>query len=349
MFNTNVIAIDLAKSSFHVCNLTKTNKVTLDRSFTAKKMREWLIKQAPSAIAIEACGSSHYWARFVKQHGHTPFLLPTKVVTPFRKGHKTDKNDALAIAIAAKQPLVKMVAVKTVEEQALQGIERMRKHHSDAITATGNLLRGLVYEFGITIPKGHAALKREIPSILEDYDNFLPSAFRRQLANMYQFYLSTRTEFEAVEKDLFNLIKQNKACQTIMALEGIGPVNALGLALSLGEKGSSFKNGREASACIGLTPKQYSTGGIVTMGGIGKKRGNKLLRSTLIQGALAVIKVMQKREPRTQKEVWLKALMARIGLRKAAVALANKNIRTAWSLLKHEVKYQPSAILVAEY
>lgn len=347
MFNTNVIAIDLAKSSFHVCNLNKNNEVTLDRSFTAKKMQEWLIKQMPSVIAIEACGSSHYWARFVEEHGHTPLLLPTKVVTPFRKGHKTDKNDALAIAIAAKQPKVKTVAVKTVEEQGLQSIERMRKHHSDAITATGNLLRGLVYEFGLTIPKGHAALQREIPSILEDSENRLPSAFRRQLANMYQFYLTTKTEFEAVEKELFDLIKENKSCRRIMALEGIGPVNALGLTLSLGEKGKSFKNGREASACIGVTPKQYSTGGIVTLGGIGKNRGNKLLRSTLIQGSLAVIKVLKKREPKTQKEVWLKALMARIGLRRAAVALANKNIRTAWALLSHDVEYQPSAIILA--
>jgi transposase len=274
-------------------------------------------------------------------------LLPTKVVTPFRKGHKTDKNDALAIAIASKQPKVKSVAVKTLEEQGLQCVERMRKHHSDAITATGNLLRGLAYEFGITIPKGHAALKREIPSILEDADNLLPDPFRHHFANMYQFYLATQTEFEKVEKDLFNLIKQNKSCQKMMALEGVGPVNALGLTLSLGEKGGSFKNGREASACIGVTPKQYSTGGIVTLGGIGKNRGNKLLRSTLIQGSLAVIKVLKKREPRTQKEVWLKSLMARIGLRKAAVALANKNIRTAWALLSNDVEYKASVIIVA--
>ena len=347
MFNTNVIAIDLAKSSFHVCNLNKNNKVTIDRSFTTKKMQEWLIKQKPSVVAIEACGSAHHWGRFMKQHGHTPLLLPTKVVTPFRKGHKTDKNDALAIAIAAKQPKVKTVAVKTLEEQGLQGIERMRKHHSDAITATGNLLRGLVYEFGIIIPKGHAALKREMPLILEDGENQLPNTFRRQIANMYQFYLTTQAEFETVKKELLNLIKQNKSCQRLSALEGIGPVNALGLTLSLGQKGASFKNGREASACIGVTPKQYSTGGIVTLGGIGKNRGNKLLRSTLIQGAMSVVKVLKKREPKTQKEVWLKALMARIGLRRAAVALANKNIRTAWALLNHDVEYQPSMIKVA--
>lgn len=347
MFNNNVIAIDLAKSSFHVCNLNKNNKVTLDRSFTAKQLREWLIKQPPSVVAIEACGSAHHWARFVKQHGHTPLILPTKVVTPFRKGHKTDKNDALAIAIAAKQPKVKKVAVKTIEEQGLQSIARMRKHHSDAITATGNLLRGLVYEFGITIRKGPSALKREISIILEDADNLLPNAFRHQLANMYQFYLSIQAEFEVVEKEQLNLIKTNKACQILIALEGIGPVNALGLTLSLGERGESFKNGREASACIGVTPKQYSTGGIVTLGGIGKNRGNKLLRANLIQGALAVVRMLQKREPKTQKEVWLKALMGRIGMRRAAVALANKNVRTAWALLHHDVEYQPTAMTAA--
>jgi transposase len=347
MFNNNVIAIDLAKTSFHACNLNKNNKLTTNKAFTRKKLQEWLIKQPKSTVAIEACGSAHYWARFVQSHGHTAMLLPPKLVTPFRKGHKTDKNDALAIAIAAKQPEIKTTAIKTIEQQGLQGIERMRQHHSDFITATGNMLRGLVYEFGIVIPKGKAALSREVPFILEDAENSIPDAFRHQFADMFSFYQKSEKALVKVEKQLAALIKKQKSCQALISLEGIGPVNALGLSLALGERGESFKNGREASACIGVTPQQYSTGGVVVLGGIGKKRGNKRLRSTLIQGALAVTKVLKNREPRNSKEAWLKALMERCGVRKAAVALANKNIRTAWAMLHYGKAYQKPAMLVA--
>ncbi len=339
MFNSNVIAIDLAKSSFHVCLLNKNGKVTIDRSFSRTRLQEWLVKQPEAVVAIEACGSAHYWARFVSSLGHVPMLLPPKLVTPFRKGHKTDKNDALAIAIAAKQPSVKTAAVKTIEQQGLQGIERMRQHYSDAITSTGNLLRGLLYEFGQTIPRGSSALKREIPLILEDAENNVPDAFRFQANEVFQFYLSVEKSLAETEKLLASLINQQQECHSLMALEGVGPVNALGLSLALGIQGSSFKNGREAAACIGVTPQQYSTGGVVSLGGIGRNRGNKRLRSTLIQGALSVAKVVMKREPRNPKESWLKALIARCGIKRAAVALANKNIRTAWAMLKYNKPY----------
>jgi len=142
-------------------------------------------------------------------------------------------------------------------------------------------------------------------------------------------------------------INEHSECQELMKIEGIGPVNALGLSLTLGERGQSFKNGREASACIGLTPKQYSTGGVTTLGGIGKRRGNKRLRATLIQGALSVAKQLKTREPRNTKEQWLKNLMLRCGVRKAAVALANKNIRTAWAILNYEKPYEQPEKLAA--
>lgn len=143
-----------------------------------------------------------------------------------------------------------------------------------------------------------------------------------------------------LETSLTQHLKHHDACKKLEALEGVGPVNALGLYLSLGANGGNFKNGREASACIGLTPKQHSTGGRVTLLDISKKVGQKKLRSSLIQGALAVVKVVDKREPRNVKETWLKSLIQRAGLMKAAVALANKTTRTAWALLHYGSEYQ---------
>lgn len=341
--NHTIIAIDIAKSSFHAVSL-KNNKVGTDEAFTRLKLKTWLAKQAKSHVVIEACGSAHYWARYAQSFGHTAQLIAPKHVTPFRQGHKTDKNDALAIATASQRPKMKSVAVKTIEQQGLQSIDRIRQHLTDNQTAVSNMIRGLLAEFGICFAKGISAFKTNIPEILEDAENGIPHVFRTQVAAMYEAFLNAETHLKSVNKQLKVLINQQGHCKQLMALEGVGPVNALSLFLTLGEKGQSFSHGREASACIGLTPKQYSTGGITIMGGIGKKAGNKRLRSNLIQGALAVVQVVDKRTPKNTKEQWLKNLIELKGTRRAAVALANKTVRTAWAILHHGEEYRaPSA------
>jgi len=347
MYDHTVIAIDLAKIAFHACTISKHNKIITQRQFNRTRLMSWLIKQPRAIVAMESCGSAHYWARFAKRHGHQVKLLSPQAVKAYRQGHKTDANDAVAIAIAARQPNVKPVTPKTIEQQGLQGIERMRKHHSDTKTAQSNLIRGLLFEFGITIPQGDCSLKRDMADILEDAENELPISFREQLADMYQCFLKTEQALIKVEMALMGLIKSQPDCQALMAIEGIGPINALGLSLALGERGQSFANGREAAACIGVTPKQHSTGGKAMLGTIGKYCGKQYLRSTIIQGAMAVAKVVQTREPRTTKELWLKQLIERSSLKSAAVALANKNIRTAWAVLNSGQPYQRPRPLVA--
>lgn len=339
MYHHSLIAVDIAKSSFHVVRMNK-GRLSTDKALSRNQLKSWLAKQNQSHVVIEACGSSHYWARFAQSLGHTAQLIAPKHVTPFRQGHKTDKNDALAIAMASTAPNTKSVAIKTIEQQALQSIERIRQHLTDNQTAVSNMLRGLLSEFGIIINKGLRAFKRDIPDILEDAENGLPDMLRPQIADMYQSYLNGEQHLLQVTKQLKDVIKQQEQCRQLMALEGVGPVNALNLMLALGDKGSSFSHGREAAACIGLTPKQYSTGGVVVLTGIGKKVGNKRLRSSLIQGALAVVKVVANRTARSTKEQWLKNLIERAGNRKAAVALANKTIRTAWAMLRYGEDYR---------
>lgn len=347
MHKLNVIGIDLAKSSFHAYVINSNGQPSTDKSFNKPSLTRWLAKQKPSLVAFEACGSAHYWAQKVMSMGHQAMLLSAKSVTPFRQGHKTDKQDARAIAVAACQPEMKSVAVKNVEQQALQSIERIRQHYSDSLTATSNLIRGLLYEFGITIPKGKAALRRKIPEILEDAENQLPDCFRAQLHTLFESYKLSSEQLKTLEGELFSLIKKQSDCKRLLKLEGVGPVNALGLWLAIGEQGGAFKNGREASACIGVTPKQYTTGNVVVLGGISKKCGNRRLRSSLIQGAMSVVKVVEQKPARNQKEKWLKALIERAGKRRAAVALANKTIRTAWAVLRHEAEYRTPAPLAA--
>jgi transposase len=342
--NNNLIAIDIAKTSFHGVSL-KQNKVGVNKAFDRKQMKVWLAKQVKSHVVIEACGSSHYWARYAQSLGHTAQLITPRSVTPFRQGHKTDKNDALAIAVASQQPNIKSVAIKSVNQQALQSISRIRQHLTDNQTAVSNMLRGLLCEFGLPISKGTKAFSIGIASILADLENGLPEPIRIEMVRMYESFLDAGDHLQRVSKQLDSLVRQQEQCKQLMALEGIGPVNALEVYLTLGDQGKSFSNGREASACIGLTPKQYSTGGVVVLGGIGKKTGKKRLRANLIQGALSVVQVVNKRLPKNDKERWLKNLIIRLGLRRAAVALANKTIRTAWAILSHGEDYRKPAVI----
>tara|TARA_R110001599_G_C12171064_1_gene653202 strand:- start:278 stop:1318 length:1041 start_codon:yes stop_codon:yes gene_type:complete len=335
MYKDNLFAIDLSKHSFQGCLLDKYHHECFNRNFTRAKLIEWLSRQQPLTVAMEACGSAHHWARLVKRMGHHPLLVPTRSVTAYRQGHKTDASDARAIGIAARQPKVKFVAPKTLEQQGMQGIERIREHLSDHLTATSNLIRGLLNEFGLPMPKGISAFKRGVIEILEDAENDVPMELRLQLIESWAYYQDLEARLATATRARDQVIAQHEVCQQLMHLQGVGPVNSLGLYLALGDRGSSFNQGREASTCIGVTPKQHSTGGEVTLLGISKQCANKRLRSTLVQGARAVINVLKKRDPKNGLEVWLKGVMVRRGEGRAAVALANKTVRLAWAMLHY--------------
>lgn len=335
MYQDNLFAIDLSKKSIQGCFLDKSHKALFNREYSPKKMVDWLSRQHPLTVAMEACATAHHWARVVERMGHRPLLIPTRTANRYREGHKTNATDALAVAIAARQPTTRFVAPKTVEQQSMQGVERIRQHLCDHLTATSNLIRALLAEFGLTIPKGVGTFKQRVVEILEDAENDVPLPLRAELFSQWEYYLDLHERLNQATRARDRLIAQHEACQQLMHLESVGPVNALGLYLALGDRGSSFKNGREASACIGATPKQYSTGDQVTMLGISKKCANKRLRSNLIQGARSVINTLKKRGARNQKEAWLLQLIERRGEGRAAVALANKTIRVAWAMLHY--------------
>lgn len=184
------------------------------------------------------------------------------------------------------------------------------------------MVRGLILEFGIAISKGVSAFNKTIPQILENGDNALPDILRPYLHHMYNLHQGLSEQKVQVEKELNYYINRHSECKKLLELEGIGPINALGLYLALGHTGRNFKNGPAASACIGLTPKQHSTGGATTMLGISKKVANKRLRANLIQGALSIVRLLQYREPKNGKESWLKALIVRAGLKKSCCSVS---------------------------
>jgi transposase len=337
MNNLNVVGVDLAKNVIQISVLSNRNRELQNRSLTRRKFAEFLGKQRASLVAFEACATAHYWARVAQRHGHETKIIPAKAVAPFRQGHKTDENDALAVAEAASRPNVKEAPLKTVEQQGMQSIQRSRELLVQERTGLSNHIRGLLMEFGLVIPQGFSALHRRIPEILEDGDNELPDLYRPTLNRLYGRLCDLRDDIKELNAELEMLVKQNPICRRLTDLEGVGPIGAVLLFASLGT-GEAFVSGRQFSAYLGLTPKQYSSGGKVNLVGISKRVANKRLRAVLIQGARAYVHKMK--EPRSVKDRWLRALIERGGYGKAAVALANKNVRTAWAMQTHSTEYQ---------
>jgi len=337
MNQLNVIGVDLAKNVIQVSVLSPSNRELRNSALTRRKFAEFLARQRPSRVAFEACATAHYWARTAQRHGHQVKIIPAKVVAPFRQGHKTDQNDALAVAEAASRPNVKLAPLKTVEQQGMQAIQRSRELLVHERVALSNHLRGLLMEFGIVIPQGFAALHRRIPEALEDGENELPDLYRPTLNLLYGRLCDLRDDIKRLNSEIQMLVQQNPVCQRLTALEGVGPISAVLLYATLGT-GEAFANGRQFSAYLGLTPKQFSSGGKVNLVGISKRVANKRLRAVLIQGARAYVYRMK--EPKTTKDRWLWAIIERSGHCKAAVALANKNVRTAWAMLTQHTEYQ---------
>lgn len=344
MKNT-IVGVDLAKKVIQVCVYTN-NKVQSNTEMTLNEFTAWLAKSNSLTIVFEACGTSNYWKQKAFSFGHDARLISAKLVSAIRQQQKTDKNDALAIVQAALLPDVAFITGKTIEQQQLQSIMRFRELSIKQKTATGNQLTALLLEFNIQVSNRNGGLRGVIESTLEDAENGLSFEFREALSAAWEQYLSIIKSISIYDDCLNKSIDAHPECKKLLKLEGVGPLNAVNLYIMLGcADVGTFKKGKDAAACIGLTPIQHSSGGTAKIGNIGRHVKNSLLRSQLIAGAMSVVYRISKKVPVTKKDVWLSALVERRGKKCAAVALANKTVRTAYAMLRQNTEY--SAELLA--
>ena len=340
MKKSNTIAIDLAKNIFQVCVFSPERLLVSNQRLSRKQLTEFLVKQVPSIVVIEACYSSHYWARKVQSMEHEVRIIPAQHAKPFVRGNKNDTNDAIAIAEASWRPNIRFVPVKTLEQQDIQALHRIREKLISRRTTVINQTRGLLSEYGVTIPMGLASFRVHLVALTHRTNNSITSLIKQQLASVLQEYDALSARCSGLEKTLRQYAHQNPLCLHLMTLPGVGVINATALYASVGNA-SQFSHPRELAVWLGITPKQYASGEKSFYAGI-TKRGDRYLRKQLIHGARSVIHRVSKKNDKLS--VWVKQLVARRGKNKAVVALANRLARLAWLLLQRNEDYRPQHV-----
>jgi len=338
--NHTITGVDLAKEEIQVC-VSKHNKVHSNKAMTPTDFNAWLATTKKMIIVFEACGTSNYWKQRALEFGHDARLISAKLVANVRQNQKTDKNDALAVAQAAQLIDVSFINGKSKAQQELQTLVRLRELAVKHKVATKNQLSALLLEFNIRISPARGGLNGVVQTLLEEADNGFSIEFRDALYTSWQQYLMHVNNIIKYDSCIEKAANKHQQCKKLLALEGVGPMNAVNLYISLGCGDIGvFKKGRDASACIGLTPIQHSSGGKVKLGSVGKYVKNNTVRSCLVSGAMSAVNQATKRTARTKKELWIQQLVDRRGKRCAAVALANKTVRTAFAMLSNGTAYK---------
>ena len=263
--------------------------------------------------------------------------MAAKFVEPYRTGGKNDMNDALAICEAVRRPNIWFVPVKTVDQQAVLTLHRVRQGLIRERTGKINQLRGLLSEFGLVMPKGLYSAYKSIPRVLEDAENGLPVLARRLIQDMWRTIKHVHEEILKYDRELARLVREDNRAKRLMTIPGVGEQVATSVVASMPDP-KVFKNSRQFAAWLGLTPRQYTTGGHIRLGRI-TKQGDKYLRMCLVHGARSVIAALKDKQDKVS--CWIRDLIKRRGYLRAVVALAARNARLIWTLLVKQQNYQP--------
>ena len=339
------IGIDLAKSVFSTCTVDATGRVLQRQDLRREAFASWLVQlPAGTLIAMEACSGAHHWARRGIDHGLQPRLMAAQFVKPFRKSQaaKNDRNDAEAIATAARQGNMRFVPVKSIDQQARLAEHRVREGYKADALAASNRLRGILAEFGIVVARSDAALRR----LLAGLDELLLPASTREALDQLQRHWSALREHEATcSRRILAQSHDDERCTRLRRIIGIGPLTADALVATIGN-GHDFRNGRQLAAWLGLTPSQHSSGGKARLGTI-SCRGDGYLRTLLIQGARSSLQRAQvvAVAKATPEQIWIRDLASRLPFGKVVVAIANKHARQAWAMLARGEDYDAHAWL----
>jgi transposase len=330
---STTIAIDLAKTVFELAVADADGNVIERKRLSRTQMHRYFDNREVDRVVMEACGTAHYWGRWFAERGIAVTLLPPLYVRAYVRRNKTDRSDATALLEAARASDIVPVRVKSIEQQALQGLHRVRSGWRATVTSRINCLRGLCREFGINAPLGAKRGLAELSRQLEDEDSAVPTLLRSTMRQAVGEIRAIEESILQVEAELAQIARCSEVCQRLQKIPGIGLLGATAIVGSVGDI-RSFRSPRRFASWLGLTPKEYSSGTVRRLGSI-SKRGDKYLRMILVHGARAVVYSARAAEragrPLDALRDWALKTRARSGNNKAAVAVANKLARIVWA------------------
>jgi transposase len=332
----SVLGIDTAKDVFELCGMNHVGRVVYRRRVRRKEFLRGLSEIPGTRVVMEASGGSHFWGRELAKLGHRVDLIAPQFVKPYVKGNKTDRADAEAICQAARRDGMRFVAVKSVGQQEIQFLHRVRSRYVRQRTALSNEVRGFLREYGIILNCGIAQVRR-LPELLEQNDEKLSALSRELFEALYEEFVAVDAQVNKYDRKLKKLALGHPVCRRLMQADGIGPITATAVVSSVGDV-QEFKNGRGFSAWVGLVPRQNSSGDRIRLGRI-SKRGDGYLRQLLVHGARSV--VLHSRHRSDKRSIWIQELIKRAGFNKTVVAVANKNARIVWALMAKDQPYRP--------
>jgi transposase len=309
------------------------------KALTRRRVMEFLVQVKPAVIGMEACATAHYWARELQQLGHEVKLMHPAFVAAYRKSGKNDFNDAEAICEAMSRANMRFVEIKSLSQQDMQSLHRTRRLVIKQRTQVAHQLRGLLAEYGIAVRRSIVALRREAAELAAEPKR-LTGAMRRVVANNLEQLSLLERQLRELDRDIAGACRADGRCRRAAEIAGVGPLTATALVAKVGNA-RQFPNGRALSAYLGLVPRQHSTGGKTVLLSITKK-GDRYLRTLLIHGARAALRVAPRHEDRRSQ--WALGLMRKSGPNVAAVALANKNARVLWKLLTSGQHFHPQPL-----
>ena len=330
------IGLDIAKNVFQVHGIDEEGVVVVRRKLRRRQVLAFFGRLPPCLVGLEACATSHYWARELSKLGHEVRMMPPRYVKPYVKRNKNDAADAEAICEAVQRPTMRFVPIKTPEQQSVLMLHRTRQLFVRQRTMLINAIRAHLSEFGIVAGVGRNGVEVLLELIATGEDKRVPAAARECLMALAAQLELAKRQIRGADRHILACHRSSQVSKRLQAIPGVGPLIATALVASIPDP-TVFRSGRDLSAWIGLVPKQNSTGGKERLGNI-SKAGNRYLRQLLVVGALSVIR--RAKQLGYTRHPWLVRLLERRSPKIAAVALANKIARIAWAMMSRNESYR---------